>query len=379
MHTHVPTRPTPTAPPAPRPQGWWGRWSLLLALLWSAGTAVLALGWSLGVLAHPFADEGAVLMGAILNAFAPGVGIAVTAAVGVVGAAVAARALRRRQAGDPPSRSGVALAWALTAVVLVTMVHGQLLAMLGYLPVVLTLGWFTPGMQAAYLRALLSPETVFLVSGVLGTLAWGAAALVLMRARRAACQVCGRRHDWTPAAEGALRRRALRVGRVAVAVAVVSALVYPAARIPWLFGIPVGMDEASWALLEAEGARATGVALGTAAVVGAVLMLGLVMAWGERVPRWLPWLGGRRVPVAAAVAPATVVSIALLSVGRGAIPTALSGTFPVGGDQAWVHIAALLAMLPWGLALAVATGAYALRRRAECAACGRGLPEPARR
>lgn len=81
--------------------------------------------------------------------------------------------------------------------------------------------------------------------------------------------------------------------------------------------------------------------------------------------------------VSAAVVPAAVVSIALLSLGRGILPTVFSGDLPAGGEQAWVHGVALAAMLPWGLALAVATGAYALRRRAECDTCGRGLPESA--
>lgn len=36
----------------------------------------------------------------------------------------------------------------------------------------------------------------------------------------------------------------------------------------------------------------------------ALLTLGLVRPWGEVVPRWIPVLGGRRVPVAAAVVPA---------------------------------------------------------------------------
>ncbi|MGW2681256.1 hypothetical protein [Streptomyces sp. NPDC001436] len=32
--------------------------------------------------------------------------------------------------------------------------------------------------------------------------------------------------------------------------------------------------------------------------------LGLVRSWGETVPRWIPHLGGRRVPPLAAVVPA---------------------------------------------------------------------------
>jgi hypothetical protein len=38
----------------------------------------------------------------------------------------------------------------------------------------------------------------------------------------------------------------------------------------------------------------------------ALLTLGLVRPWGEVVPRWVPVIGGRRVPVRAATIPATV-------------------------------------------------------------------------
>jgi hypothetical protein len=38
----------------------------------------------------------------------------------------------------------------------------------------------------------------------------------------------------------------------------------------------------------------------------ALLTLGLVRPWGEVVPRWVPGVGGRRVPVRAATIPATV-------------------------------------------------------------------------
>ncbi|MBB4895439.1 hypothetical protein FHS39_004517 [Streptomyces olivoverticillatus] len=43
----------------------------------------------------------------------------------------------------------------------------------------------------------------------------------------------------------------------------------------------------------------------------ALLTLGLVKPWGEVVPRWLPVIGGRRVPVKAAVIPALAGSALL--------------------------------------------------------------------
>ncbi|MBM2619508.1 hypothetical protein JIG36_28535 [Actinoplanes sp. LDG1-06] len=38
----------------------------------------------------------------------------------------------------------------------------------------------------------------------------------------------------------------------------------------------------------------------------AFLTVGLVATWGEVVPRWVPGLGGRRIPVLAAVVPAAI-------------------------------------------------------------------------
>lgn len=37
-----------------------------------------------------------------------------------------------------------------------------------------------------------------------------------------------------------------------------------------------------------------------------MLTLGLVHRWGEELPRWVPVLGGRRIPVSAAVIPASL-------------------------------------------------------------------------
>ena len=59
---------------------------------------------------------------------------------------------------------------------------------------------------------------------------------------------------------------------------------------------------------------------GTVYVVGltvltemaALLTLGLVQSWGERVPSWVPALGGRPVPRWAAVVPAGVGAVLLL-------------------------------------------------------------------
>lgn len=355
------------------------RWSSPLALVWSAATSAWALAWAFDVLPHPFGDPDAAMIGAVFNATDPSVGTAFTLALGLIGTGCAIALLRARR--HPPTgadgRAVEILAWLLPATTALVLIHGSLIAFLGYTPVVLTLGWSDPDLQAAYRDALALPETQFLLWCSLGALLWAAAALTFRRWRRALCLVCGRAAGWTSVDEDATRRRALRTGRVAVAVAVVSALVYPAVRLPWMFGIPAGMDAASWAELQArDGAIATGVALGTAGLVGAVLILGLVQGWGVRFPRWMVGLSGRRVPVALAVVPASLVALALVSSGRGFVLGIVTGAVDrADGPVGVIHLLPLLAMVPWGLALAVATAAYALRRRATCATCGQGEPE----
>ncbi|MFI2780825.1 hypothetical protein [Streptomyces sp. ALB3] len=98
-----------------------------------------------------------------------------------------------------------------------------------------------------------------------------------------------------------------------------------------------------------------------------LLTLGLVHSWGEEVPRWVPVLGGRRVPVPAAVIPASI-GAALVTV------VTFTGAFgwndadnmgaagsPEGGLY-WLMTACYLPLLAWGPLLAVVTIAYYRRR-----------------
>ncbi len=314
------------------------------------------------------------MMGNTLNAVDPVVATAVTLALGVTGAAwtvVAPRPL-----AVPARRAALVVAGLLATATGLVLLSGHLLTVLGYTPVTLVLGWFVTGMWPAYLTTLTTPETFFQAHLLLGALVWAAAALGCGRRLRGGCGHCGRTRDWSPEHETRTRRRALRTGRVAVAVAVTCALGYPAMRLPWLFGIPVGMDDAAWEeMRSAPELVAVGVGLGAAALVGAVLVLGLVATWGVRFPRWMLGLSGRRVPVALAVLPASVIALSFVAIGRGFLIAIVAHNVstPVGADP--VHVGAIVAMLPYGAALLVATAAYALRRRAGCATCARGLPE----
>ncbi|MFP3991179.1 hypothetical protein U9R90_27655 [Streptomyces sp. E11-3] len=109
--------------------------------------------------------------------------------------------------------------------------------------------------------------------------------------------------------------------------------------------------------------------------VVAFAAIGLIAAWGEVFPRWVPVLRGRRVPTAAAVVPAAfgaVLLTALWTAGFAAHAAGLTLTgeptpsdFPsaVGGWEAAVFYASYLPLLLWGPLLGVVTVAYARRRR----------------
>ncbi|NED03421.1 hypothetical protein G3I55_17335 [Streptomyces sp. SID6648] len=104
--------------------------------------------------------------------------------------------------------------------------------------------------------------------------------------------------------------------------------------------------------------------------------IGLVARWGEVFPRWVPYLGGRKVPRRAAVVPAAVGATVLTLVFTVLfIVTEIRGTtirgdelpadFPgeAGGwEAAWFSLCYAPLVL-WGPLLAVLTVAYHQRRR----------------
>ncbi|WP_306368507.1 hypothetical protein [Nocardiopsis sp. CC223A] len=342
-------------------------------LAWSALAVALGLGWGTGMLPSGVpADDG---FGSLYGDRGTGTAAWITLALGAVGTGTALLMMR-------PGRGGRAVAytaWGMSAAVVALFVTGTLLAFLGYTMIMPVAGWFVPGLAGLWVEKLVTPQTLGLFFFTAGAGLWAVAGLSALRAARGACPDCGRAHDWTPHTEHATRARALRVGRVAVLIACLSALLYPSIRFPWLFGLTPGMGGDFAEELQAEpGSLIIGVGLGSAGVVGAVLMLGLVQLWGVRFPFWMVGLAGRRVPVALAVVPATTVAVALIAMGRSIIVQFALGQEGMANAGA-LHTAVFMSMAVWGVALAVAVAAYAVRRRPECAACERGLPEAAPR
>lgn len=99
-----------------------------------------------------------------------------------------------------------------------------------------------------------------------------------------------------------------------------------------------------------------------------LLTLGLVHRWGEELPHWVPALGGRRIPVMAAVIPASLGAalITFITVtGAFAWNSADNMGAPGSPDgfHYWLMTACYLPLLAWGPLLAVVTAAYYRRRR----------------
>jgi hypothetical protein len=95
---------------------------------------------------------------------------------------------------------------------------------------------------------------------------------------------------------------------------------------------------------------------------GAILTLGLTQRWGETFPAWVPGLAGEAVPPALAIAPASLISIAVTAAGLGYVRSFVRSGIPAEG---WGMVAPGLLWPLWGAALGAATFAYYLRRQAS--------------
>ncbi|WP_328322075.1 hypothetical protein OHA70_26045 [Kribbella sp. NBC_00382] len=99
----------------------------------------------------------------------------------------------------------------------------------------------------------------------------------------------------------------------------------------------------------------------------ALTAFGMVKGWGEVVPRWIPWIGGRRVAPYAAIIPATLGGLALIAIWTYGFRDVFSRDFiPFSSDAAAALMISCYAPLQlWGPALLVLTWAYWRRRTAS--------------
>ncbi|MGC4894692.1 hypothetical protein [Micromonospora sp. DT31] len=321
-----------------------------LAAAWLGGWGVLALLSARTGAGYPFGANAPDADGAtgLLRLLPASAGPSVFAAVLLTGA-LAALAMTGPAGWPPRSLRAPITAYAATvALTLAVAVPGmRVLALLGYAPMLILgapFGW-PPVDYAQVFTWPLFARLVALAGGMLL-----AAALLRWRRRTA----LGPAPGWTSP------RSAARWGRWAAWTAAAIPVLYALTRFAWLAGIPLGMPEEALAEMRADGAIWVGAGLGLFAVAGAVLTLGLVARWGERFPRWLPGLAGRRVPVLLAVIPAGLVALAVLAAGLDVLAA------PQFADMVRAGDAGVLPMVlwpVWAVALAAATYAYQLRRR----------------
>lgn len=106
-------------------------------------------------------------------------------------------------------------------------------------------------------------------------------------------------------------------------------------------------------------------ALTVVSQAAAFLTLGLVRPWGEAVPRWIPLLGGRRIPPSAAIVPAVLGGVAVTGL---CAALALTPDGPLANPEFPQGTAGLIMnvvyapLLLWGPLTLVLTAHYARRR-----------------
>lgn len=346
----------------------WPAWSGYAAAIWSLAYGVLGLYWAAGGAGYPFAkveDDRAtasLLEGAPVSVVAP-----LMAVLGLTGSVVALVMTRRTQ------RSWVLQTYAVTMAVALALVIPDYtpLAMVALSPAIL-LFTFTgvPGEQGG-VGDILYWHRANLLLMFLGGLLWAATAVAYHRRARKACVSCGRdEHEhaaWTtPAA-------ALRWGRWAVLIAVMSNVPYEFTRVAWYFGWPLGItDEFQQMMEDTPGMLEIGLGMALLGVGGSILTHGLVHRWGEVYPRWIWFKAGQRIPPSRAIVPASIVAVVLMPAGL------MNIRLP--GDNAgseWGLAMPGTLWVVWGAALGAATYAYYLRRRTTCRRCGRGPAESA--
>jgi hypothetical protein len=135
-------------------------------------------------------------------------------------------------------------------------------------------------------------------------------------------------------------------------------------RLPAAFRVEAGLGE-----------RVYIVCLSIVAELVAFTAVGLVAAWGERFPQWVPRLRGRAVPPSVALVPATLGAVVLTVLWTGAFAAIFAGVTLTGGPpdpdfptqggawEAGIFYVCYLPLLLWGPLLAAVAYAYYRRRQ----------------
>ncbi|RKR90400.1 hypothetical protein BDK92_4772 [Micromonospora pisi] len=334
--------------------GWWPEYAGYLTAVWAALYGLLALGWTITGRGYPYGADHPRNESNLLRLLTDATGAPVFATVGFLTAALAL-AITGPRAVRPhglPRALLLGYGWTTAALLLLVVPDMRVLAIAGYTPMLILgapFGW--PPVEYA---EIFDWTTINKLWAVLGGLLLARALLAWQSRTAARPGIDGAGAGWTTPASAA------RWGRWAVWTAAVIPVLYAVTRFAWVFDIQIGLTAEELRELRDEGAVWAGAGLAAFAVLGAVLTVGLIRPWGERFPRWMIGIAGRRVPVMLAVVPATLVAALVTSAGI--------GLFSV--PDFWTMIADLnLAVAPallwplWGAALGAAALAYYLRRR----------------
>jgi hypothetical protein len=298
-----------------------------IAGVWAAFVMLVGAAWALGAPGCPFgvADRRADEVGSVfVGASTARCGLALTAAGGV-GVVVAALA-RRDRLGRSRWLLGVAALVAATFLLVIPDIR-----------VIQNFAYLFFGYIGLWDSALLA-----MVLSIGGGALWSWFVVAAWRARRA----------------GPLRPPSW--GTAVTYLAAALALPYPVVRIGWALGLPVGVDS-SYVADQDLVLRVGEALLGGLAIGGAVLTLGLIRRWGEVFPGWVPLVRRRRVPVWFAVVPGLWSALVISQMGVRILVWLVSDDSAFDADN-WGEGAPGLVFLPWGLALAAAVYAYAVRR-----------------
>ena len=157
-----------------------------------------------------------------------------------------------------------------------------------------------------------------------------------------------------------------RWARCAAVLAVLTPVPSALWRMAMALGVPVGADGTyrrahygfpGWGTLYVFGLSFLLVGL-------ASLTLGLVRPWGEVVPRWIPWIGGRPVRPLAAVIPAATGALALALLWTSVFLFVIQEIFVTYGLDGFERVvvgACYAPLLLWSPLLAAVTASYARR------------------
>jgi len=176
-------------------------------------------------------------------------------------------------------------------------------------------------------------------------------------------------NSWPAVAEDALvsppPRSAVRAGYAAAAAATIGFIPLHAI---WALGIPLFADPELFRPWYEDGGGVYLLTLNLLALLPAVLAVALIRPWGLVFPRWVPALGGRRVPRMLLIASGTVLSVSLLAYTVfAAVLMPLQWGDPSAIFDARTGIYGVGQFLVWVVGLAIATHSYARRTRPDAA------------